>query len=196
MFVLAEVAVQPLPSVMVTLYGPSTEATIVCVVSPEFHKYAAAVGAVRTTEPPAQNVVGPFAVTVATGAGFIVTVNGAEVAEQPSALVTVTVTVCVEASVTLCVNAPLDHAYDAPVEATSVTDAPWQNVFPLSDVMFATGLALTTTEVTAEVAEHPFAFVTVTVTSEVLFTVIDCVVAHVLHKYEEPAFAVSVTEPP
>jgi negative regulator of sigma E activity len=100
-------------------------------------------------------------------------VNGAEVAEQPLAFVTVTVTVCVAASVTLCVNAPLDHAYAAPEEATSVTEAPWQNAFPLSEVMFATGFAFTTTDVTAEVAEQPFALVTVTVTSDVLLTVID-----------------------
>jgi hypothetical protein len=47
---------------------------------------------------------------VATGAGFMVTVNGAEVAEQPFAFVTVTVSVCVDDTVTLCVKAPLDHA--------------------------------------------------------------------------------------
>ena len=42
--------------------------------------------------------------------------------------------------------------------------------------MFATGRAFTTTEVIAEVAEQPFALVTVTVMSAVLLTVIDCVV--------------------
>ena len=106
----AEVALQPLPFVIVTVYGPSTEATIVCVVSPELHKYEAAAGAESTTEPPAQNVVGPLAVTVATGAAFMVTVNGAEVAEQPSALVTVTVSVDVEVTVIDCVKAPFDQA--------------------------------------------------------------------------------------
>lgn len=62
--------------------------------------------------------------------------------------------------------------------------------------MFATGLAFTNTDVMAEVAEHPFALVIVTVTSCVLLTTIDCVVAPVLHKYDEPELAVSVTEPP
>ena len=64
----------------------------------------------RVTEPPAQNVVAPPAVIVATGAGFIVTINGAEVAEQPSALVTVTVTLALADNVMLCVIAPLDQA--------------------------------------------------------------------------------------
>ena len=48
--------------------------------------------------------------------------------------------------------------------------------------MFANGSAFTTTDVTAEVAAQPFAFVTVTETSCVVLTVIDCVVAPVLHK--------------
>jgi hypothetical protein len=55
-------------------------------------------------------------------------------------------------------------------------------VLPLSEVIFATGLAFTITDVTAEVAEHPLAFVTVTVTSCVLLTVIDWVVSPVLHR--------------
>jgi hypothetical protein len=42
------------------------------------------------TEPPAQNVVGPPAVTVADGNGFTVMVVADEVALQPPALVTVT----------------------------------------------------------------------------------------------------------
>jgi hypothetical protein len=46
--------------------------------------------AVSVTLPPAQNVVGPPAEIVATGAGFTVTVTGALVAEQPFALNTVT----------------------------------------------------------------------------------------------------------
>jgi hypothetical protein len=46
--------------------------------------------AVRITEPPSQNVVGPLGVITATGAGFTVTVNEI-VAEHPSAENPVTV---------------------------------------------------------------------------------------------------------
>lgn len=48
--------------------------------------------------------------------------------------------------------------------------------------MFATGSAFTMMLVIAEVAEHPLALVTVTETSCVLLTVIEAVVAPVLHK--------------
>ena len=99
-------------------------ATIDCVVSPELQRYEAATGAVSVTDPPAQNVEGPPEVTVATGAGFMVTANGAEVAEQPSEFVTVTVTLALADKVMLCVMAPLDQAYAAPFDATSVTEPP------------------------------------------------------------------------
>jgi hypothetical protein len=62
--------------------------------------------------------------------------------------------------------------------------------------MLANGREFTTTAVSAEVEAHPLAFVTVTEISWVVFTVIDCVVAPVLHKYEDPELAVNTTEPP
>ena len=46
--------------------------------------------ALSTTEPPAQNVVGPIAVIIGVGEAFTVTVIGLDVAEQPLALVTTT----------------------------------------------------------------------------------------------------------
>jgi hypothetical protein len=46
--------------------------------------------ALRATLPPLQNVVGPAALIVTAGVGLTVTATGADVAEQPLALVTVT----------------------------------------------------------------------------------------------------------
>jgi hypothetical protein len=65
-------------------------ALIDCVVAPLDQRYDAPALAVSVTEPPAQNVVGPPAVIVATGGSFTTTVVGAELALQPFAFVTVT----------------------------------------------------------------------------------------------------------
>ena len=53
-------------------------------------RYEEPLDAVRTTEPPAQNVVGPPALIVAVGSALTVTLVAAEIAEQPLASVTVT----------------------------------------------------------------------------------------------------------
>ena len=58
------------------------------------------------------------------------------------------------------------------------------------------GNALTVTVVDVELAEHPFAFVTVTLKLPVEDAEIACVVAPLLHKYEVAALEVSVTLPP
>lgn len=120
----ADVAEQPLPSVIVTEYGPSAVAKIVCVVSPDDQRYDAAAGAESTTEPPLQKVVELLAEIVATGAGFIVTAKGAEVEEQPAEFVTVTVKDSVALTTIDWVIAPFDQAYADPVEATKVTEPP------------------------------------------------------------------------
>ena len=62
--------------------------------------------------------------------------------------------------------------------------------------MVAAGKAFTVIVVAAEVALHPPTPVTVAVKDPEAFTVMDCVVAPVFHKYEFPADAVSTTEPP
>lgn len=61
-----------------------------CVVAPLDQSQEAPLLAVRITLPPAQNVVGPDAVTVAVGAGATETVVGDDVAAQPLPSVTVT----------------------------------------------------------------------------------------------------------
>jgi hypothetical protein len=57
-------------------------------------------------------------------------------------------------------------------------------------------LGVTVTSVAVEVAEQSAALVTVTVYEPTVLTVIDCVVAPLLHNQDAPADAVSVTEPP
>jgi hypothetical protein len=88
--VAALVALQPLAFVTFTLYGPVVVALIDCVVAPFDQRYDVPALAVSVTDPPAQNVVGPPTVIVATGFAFTVTVVAALVAEQPLVFVTVT----------------------------------------------------------------------------------------------------------
>jgi hypothetical protein len=61
------------------------------VVAPLLHNQDEPAEAVKVTLPPAQKVVAPDAEIEATGNGLTVTPAGEEVAEQPFALVTVTV---------------------------------------------------------------------------------------------------------
>ena len=83
-----------------------------------------------------------------------------------------------------------------PVEEVSVTFRPAQKVVGPDAVMVAIGNGLTVTFTAAEVAEHPFAPVTVTEGELVVVTTIELVVAPVDHNQDAPADAVSVTEPP
>jgi hypothetical protein len=93
-----EVAVQPLASVTVSVYEPVVFATNVLfeapgmALAPLFHEYVKFEfrGAIKVTEPPAQNVVAPTLAIETAGSAFTVTVTGAEVAEHPFELVIVT----------------------------------------------------------------------------------------------------------
>ena len=113
-----------------------------------------------------------------------------------AALVTVTEYDPAVLTVIACVVAPLLHNQDAPADAVSVTEPPLQNVTGPPAVIVAVGNAFTVTTVAADVAEQLAALVTVTVYEPAVLTVIDCVVAPVLHNQDAPADAVSVTEPP
>jgi hypothetical protein len=125
-----------------------------------------------------------------------VTVVAAEVAVQPFASVTVTLYEPEAFTAIDCVVAPFDHAYDEAEDAVSVTEPPAQKVVGPPAVIVGVGSGLTVTEVADDVAEQPFASVTVTLYEPDALTAIDCVVAPVLHKYDEAEDAVSVTEPP
>src|SRR5260221_11935849 len=73
----ALVAVQPLALPTVTLKLPLALTVMACVVAPFDQRYDEALLAVSVTLPPAQNVVGPPAVIVATG--FALTVTAVEI---------------------------------------------------------------------------------------------------------------------
>jgi hypothetical protein len=78
------------------------------------------------------------------------------------------------------VVAPLLHAYELPVAAVSITLLPSQKaVGPLAE-MVAVGNGFTVTLVAGEVLLHPLV-TTVTLYVPVVLTVIDCVVAPLLH---------------
>jgi hypothetical protein len=81
----AEVVLQPLAFVTVTVYVPEVVGVIDCVVAPLDQRYDALVFAVMITEPPAQNVSGPDTEVCALGTGFTVTCVADDVALQPFA---------------------------------------------------------------------------------------------------------------
>jgi len=177
--VAAEVALQPLAFVIVTLYQPDAVTLIDCVVAPFDHSQEADAGAVSVTEPPSQNVVAPPAViTGVDGFALAITVVGADVALQPFAFVTVTLYEPEVVTLIDCVVAPFDQSQEAEEGAVSVTEPPSQNVVaPPAVITGVDGFALTVTEVAAEVALQPLAFVTVTLYVPEAVTSIDCVVA-------------------
>ena len=79
----------------------------------------------------------------------------------------------------------------------NVTDVPAQIVVEPAAIETLAGMfGLTVTAVAELVAEHPLAFVTVTVYEPDAFAVIEDVVAPLLHKYEFPTLAVNITFPP
>src|SRR5687768_14879051 len=97
-------------------------------------------GADNVTCPPSQNVVGPDGVMIAAGGLLTTTGTAAEVATQPVASVTSTVSVSVAEMTTDCVVAPLDQSHDAPLFALKVTLPPAQKVVGPDGVMLAAGV--------------------------------------------------------
>ena len=74
--------------------------------------------------------------------------------------------------------------------------APWhKDMGPLA-VMVGVGKADVATVVAAEVAEQPLLLVTVTVKLPAVVTLMDWVVAPLLHEYVPDGLAINVTEPP
>jgi ABC-type glycerol-3-phosphate transport system substrate-binding protein len=115
---------------------------------------------VRVIVLPVQNDVGPLMVGVG-GTGLAVTTNGADVAEQPLALVTLTLYEPAAETTMDCVVAPVDQRLPVAEDDVSVIALPVQNeVGPLIVGVGGSGLTVTTNG--ADVAEQPFALVTVT----------------------------------
>ena len=145
--------------------------------------------------PPAQKAVAPLMVGVA-GSALAVTANGAEVAWQPPALVTVTLYEPATETAIDCVVAPVDQRLPVAEDEVNVMVLPAQNEDgPLMVGVVATaGLAVTAKA--ADVALQPAALVTVTVNEPAAETMIDCVVAPVDQRLPVADEEVRLTEPP
>jgi hypothetical protein len=190
----AEVAGQPFASVTVTVYEPAADTVIDCVVAPVDQRFPVNAEDVSVIVLPAQNALGPLIVGVA-GRGFEVTTCAADVAEQPFAFVTVTEYEPAADTVIDWVIAPVDQRLPVNAEDVRVIVLPAQNeLSPL--IVGVTGGALAVTTKPAEVAEQPFASVTVTEYVPAADTVIDCVVAPVDQWFPLSADEVSVIVEP
>jgi hypothetical protein len=173
---------------------PAAETVIDCVVAPVDQRFPVAEDDVSVMVVPGQKLAGPLMVGVA-GAGLAVTAKAAEVAEQPLALVTVTVYEPAVETVIDCVVAPVDQRFPVAEDDVRVMVVPGQKLAgPLMVGVAGAGLAVTTNA--TEVAEQPLASVTVTEYEPAVETVIDCVVAPVDQRLPVADDEVSVIEPP
>ena len=124
--------------------------------------------AVKTTDPPAQNVVGPPGVIVAVADGLTVTEAVVE-AVHPAAFVTLYVIVAEPAAtpvttpvvLTVAIAVLLDDHVPPVVELANVVVDP-AHTFDDPVIAATIGNGLTVTTVACEVKEQPDAFVTVT----------------------------------
>lgn len=111
------------------MYVPLVVTVIACVTADVDQTLPEACEDVKSTEPPAQNVVGPFAETTgAVGAGLTVTSIGADVAEQPLPSVYVTLYVPLVVTVIACDTADVDQTLPDACEDVKSTEPPAQNV--------------------------------------------------------------------
>ena len=102
-----EIPMHPFPLVTVTSYVPDVITVMACVEAPVLHVYELADDEVSMTEPPRQNVVGPFGVMAGVGFAFTVTVTAVALPRHPLLLVTITLKVPDVVTVIACVVAPL-----------------------------------------------------------------------------------------
>jgi len=169
------------------------ETTIDCVVAPVDQTLPVADEELSVIGLPGQNELGPLRVGVGgTGAAVLVTTNGADVAEQPPASVTVTVYVPAVETMIDCVVAPVDQRFPVAEDELSVIvlSADTEE----GPLIAGVAAALTVTTNGADVAE-PRALVTVTVYVPAAETVIDCVVAPVDQWFPDTEDEVSVIVP-
>ncbi|MNU79314.1 hypothetical protein D3C71_689280 [compost metagenome] len=155
--------VEQAPIEAVTVYAPPVVTVIAWVVPPFDQVFPVVADDVKTTEPPAQNVVGPPAVIVGTaGSGFTVTVVATDVAEQ-TPFETVTVYVPLAVTVIIWVVAPFDQVFPVAEDEVRITEPPVQKVVgPLAVIVGVVGSGFTVTVVATDVEEQgPFETVTV-----------------------------------
>jgi hypothetical protein len=122
----AELAEQPLALVTVTVYDPAAETVIDCVVAPLDQRFPVADDDVSVTVLPAHTSELPPLMVGVDGSGLAVTANAAEVAEQPSALVTFTVYEPAVETMIDCVVAPVDQRFPVVEDEVRVMVVPVQ----------------------------------------------------------------------
>jgi hypothetical protein len=149
-------------------------------VAPLLHLYLVQpAGAQSCVDCPWQIVLLPVIVQTGDALTVIVLLH---VLTHPPAFVTVTEYVPAAVTVIQFVVAPLLHKYDdAPAGTHNCVDCPWQ--MELLPVIVQTGVVLTVT-VLLHVLTHPPAVVVVTEYVPAAVTVIQFVVAPLLHKYD------------
>jgi uncharacterized protein with GYD domain len=194
--VAAEVA-EHKPLLTVTEYDPEAETVIACVVSPVDQRLSVAEDEVKTTLPPAQNVVGPPAEIVGVeGVGFTVTISLLEFPDEQPLVITSTVNDPEVETVMDCVVAPFDQRLPVADDEVNITEPPEQNVVdPLAVIAGKAGKAVTATLVAAEVAEHK-PLLTVIEYDPEAETVMDCVVSPVDQRLSVAEDEVKTTLPP
>ena len=137
------VAEHPAALVTVNVYAPPAETMIDCVVAPVDQRFPVAEDDVNVVEPPAQKELTPLMTGVG-GAALSVTAKAAEVAEQPPALVAVTVKEPAAETVIDCVVAPVDQRFPVADEEVRVIVLPLQSVAgPLITGVAGSGFAVT-----------------------------------------------------
>ena len=157
-----------------TVYVPEVETVMDWVVAPVDQRLFVGDDEVKTTVPPAQNVVGPFAVTVGVvGIGFTTTVVFVEEAWQKP-VETVTEYDPELLTVIDCVVAPVDHVFPLADDEVKTTEPPAQNVVaPLAVIVGVAGVRFIVINCAAEGPdEQPFV-TTATVYVPDVDTVID-----------------------
>ena len=165
-------------------------------VSPELHNQEVPALAESVTVPPAQNVMGPPAIMLATGKAKTVTGTIIEFVEQPLALVTVTDRFPLLFTEIDCVVSPVFHNQVLPVAAVRFTELPAQKpVGPLAEILLE-GDAFTVIKTLEDEAEHPLASVTVTDLLIPVLTVTICEISPVFQSQLLPTLAVRFTDPP
>jgi hypothetical protein len=185
-----------LPSVTVTIVFPEVKIAIAWVVSLVDQRNELPALAVSVTESPAQKVVGPPAVMVASGSGLAVTFVGVETDEHPFPSVTVT-TLFPEVKIAIAwVVSLVDQRNELPVLEVNTTESPAQKVVGPPAVMIAAGRGLTLIVVGCETAEHPLPSVIVTIVFPEVKTAITWVVSLVDQRNELPVLEVNTTESP
>jgi hypothetical protein len=157
----AELAEQPFASVTVTLYEPATDTVIDCVVAPVDQRFPVTDDEVSVTVLPVQTSELPPLIVGVAGSGFEVTAKGAELAEQPSALVTLTLYEPATDTRIDCVVAPVDQRLPVVEDEVRVIVVPAQkDAGPLMVGVGGSGFEVTAKA--AELAVQPLASVTVT----------------------------------